>query len=125
MQSVNLFELASQQSKWVAASQKAIASNIANVNSSGFTPVDVAPFKELLARSSSAMAVTHPGHIGSGADQGVFQAVERQQDTTSGQDPAISIPEELIKASEVRRAYELNTAIVKSFHRMLMMTTRS
>jgi flagellar basal-body rod protein FlgB len=30
-----------------------------------------------------------------------------------------------VRAGEVKRAFELNTAIVKAFHRMIMMTTRS
>ena len=32
---------------------------------------------------------------------------------------------ELLKAGEIGRQFELNTAIVKAFHRMLMLTSKS
>ncbi len=37
---------------------------------------------------------------------------------------SVSLEQELIKADEVNRAYALNTSIVKSFHRMLMMSAK-
>ena len=40
-----------------------------------------------------------------------------------GKNPSV-IEQELMKAGEVRRGIELNTGIVKAFHRMYLMTTR-
>jgi flagellar basal-body rod protein FlgB len=37
---------------------------------------------------------------------------------------SVVLEQELMKSGEVRRSMEMNTAIVKAFHRMLMMTTR-
>ena len=37
----------------------------------------------------------------------------------------VVLENELMKAGEVRRAFELNTAIVKAFHRMMMMSVKS
>jgi flagellar basal-body rod protein FlgB len=36
----------------------------------------------------------------------------------------VGLEDELMKAGEVRRGMEINTSVVKSFHRMLMMTAR-
>jgi flagellar basal-body rod protein FlgB len=36
----------------------------------------------------------------------------------------VVLENELMKAGEVRRSFELNTAIVKAFHTMLMMATK-
>ena len=37
----------------------------------------------------------------------------------------VQLEDELLKAGEVRRAFEMNTAIVKAFHRMMLMTTKA
>ena len=126
MHSVNLFELASQQAKWATVRQRVIANNIANVNTNGFTPSDVAPFKEVLSKSAGGMSITSASHIGGGPGRGEFNVTEREATSAlvgeSGS--KVSIEDELIAAGEVRKAYELNTAIIKSFHRMILMTTR-
>ena len=38
---------------------------------------------------------------------------------------SVSLEQEMLKASEVSREHSLNTGIVKSFHRMLMLAVRS
>ena len=105
--------------------QRVVANNIANANTNGFTPSDVAPFKEVLSKSSGGMTVTNTNHIG-GADKGTFNVAEREatSDAVGESGSKVSLEDELIAAGEIRRSYELNTAIIKSFHRMILMTTR-
>lgn len=126
MHSVNLFELASQQAKWATVRQRVVANNIANANTNGFTPSDVAPFKEVLSKTSGGMTVTNTNHIGGGPGRGEFNVTEKEvaAEAVGASGSKVSIEDELIAAGEVRRSYELNTAIVKSFHRMILMTTR-
>ena len=59
MDSVNLFELASQQAKWATVRQRVVANNIANANTNGFIPSDVAPFKEVLSQKAGGLATTN------------------------------------------------------------------
>lgn len=126
MQPVSLFELAAQQARWLSVRQSAVSSNIANVNTPGYAAVDVEPFESVLSETRVAMRTTHPRHvsIGSTSDSLSFRQV-------AGNDPlmpsgnTVVLETELLHAGEVRRSFELNTAIVKSFHRMLMLTTRS
>ena len=125
MDSVNLFELASQQAKWATVRQRVVANNIANANTNGFTPSDVAPFKEVLNQKANGLAVTDSKHIAGSGGAGEFKVTERDVDPHSPADQRVSVEDELIAAGEVRRTYELNTAIIKSFHRMILMTTRS
>ena len=125
MDSVNLFELASQQAKWATVRQRVVANNIANANTSGFTPSDVAPFKEVLSKTAGGLNVTHANHIGNGNGRGEFNVTEKEVSPLAPSDQRVSVEDELIAAGEIRRAYELNTAIIKSFHRMILMTTRS
>lgn len=125
-QPVSVFDLASQQAKWLAVRQSAVSGNVANANTPGYKAVDVVPFENLLGNRSVAMAATHSGHLRAGATEASFRI---QDIEPTGPDMpsrnTVTIEEELMKSGEVRRGFELNTAIVKSFHRMLMMTSRS
>jgi flagellar basal-body rod protein FlgB len=121
MPTVSLFDLASRQANWLTTRQAAIASNVANINTPGFKGVDVEPFAALLDGSGSPLKATHAGHVGGNATGEVARS-EVKQMTTGG---PIEIEKELMKAGEVQRAYDLNAAIVKSFHKMIMSAVRS
>lgn len=124
VQSVQLFELAAQQARWLAARQSAIAGNIANVNTPGYGTVEIEPFERVLNSHRVSMVNTAPGHIpigGAGSSYGMRAADEPSMLPSEN---SVVLENELIKSSEVRRAFDLNTAIVKSFHRMMMMNTK-
>ena len=38
---------------------------------------------------------------------------------------SVSLEQEMLKAGDVNKDYSLNTAIIKSFHRMFMSTAKS
>ena len=124
MQGVQLFNLASQQARWLSARQAAIAGNIANANTPGYAAVDVEPFQKVLSRAAALPMATQAGHrVGASGGDWSMQT----DDTAVPLSPSgngVVLEDELLKAGEVRRAFEMNTAIVKSFHRMLMMTVR-
>lgn len=126
MKPVQLFDLASLQARWLSVRQATVAGNVANVNTPDFTPTDVESFEKVLAKRTPAMAATNVGHVGSGASGTPIGLDEQNFDVPvrpSGN--SVVLEEELIKAGEVRRTFELNTAIVKAFHRMMLMTTRT
>lgn len=124
MQPVNLFDLASHQARWLSVRQSAVAGNIANINTPGYKAVDVQPFERVLENRQLQMQPTAPGHIAIGANRGDFdvRTDETMMASTSGN--SVSIEQELVKSGEVRRGIEMNTAIVRSFHRMIMMATK-
>jgi flagellar basal-body rod protein FlgB len=124
VQSVQLFELAAQQARWLAARQAAVAGNIANANTPGYGAVDIAPFEQVLKNSGASVSVSAPGHIPLGASSADYSPRRDNSPAVSASDNTVKLEDELIKASEVRRAFELNTAIVKAFHRMMMMNAR-
>ncbi|MBO6718568.1 MAG: flagellar basal body rod protein FlgB [Rhizobiaceae bacterium] len=124
MQAVNLFELAARQAQWLAVRQSAISGNIANANTPGFRAMDVEPFENLVAGKQVVMASTHPSHLGAGTSQASFGVKEVDPKTPilpSGN--SVELEQEMIKAGEIRRQFELNTGVVKAFHRMLMMAS--
>lgn len=118
--SANLFDLASTQARWLSARQTAIASNIANANTVGYVANDVEPFSKLLEGSPRVtLAATAPGHLGLGGSAGVgLRETDAPKLMPSGN--TVAIEDEFVKAGEVRREFEMNAAIVRSFHRMLL-----
>lgn len=125
MQPVNLFDLASQQARWLSVRQTAVSGNIANANTPGYGTMEVEPFEAVLDKSRVAMRATNARHItvGMGPDSMMVRQVNEDTPTMPSGNTVV-LEDELMKSGEVRRSFELNTAIVKAFHRMLMMTTR-
>ncbi|RJG44099.1 MULTISPECIES: flagellar basal body rod protein FlgB [unclassified Mesorhizobium] len=125
MQPVNLFNLASQQSDWLAVRQSAIAGNIANVNTPGYGTAEIEPFEKVLDKRRVAMSATQEGHFAGGISKAAYAV--RNEDGKNSVLPSentVVLENELMKAGEVRRTFELNTAIVKAFHRMMMLTVK-
>ena len=125
MEPVNLFALATKQAQWLAVRQSAIAGNIANANTPGYTANDVEPFEKVLNRTNVTLASTQSGHLGSGvAGSGIGAKPQENSGAIMPSKNTVVLENELMKAGEVRRAFELNTAIVKAFHAMMMMATK-
>ena len=122
---VNLFELAAKQSQWLSVRQSAIAANIANVNTPGFRALEVEPFEKVLDGTRVGMRATQAAHLSAGA--GAEAVAVRQRDDGGSMllsQNSVVLENELMNAGEVRRAFELNTAIVKAFNRMTLLVTK-
>ncbi|HET6375386.1 MAG TPA: flagellar basal body protein [Methylocella sp.] len=121
MESVYLFNLASQQGRWLAARHVAVSANIANANTPGYKAVDVPPFEAVFNDATAVLTTTSPLHIG-------FDPMSRDALPVRDASPwevshsgnSVSLEQELLRSGEVTAAYSLNTAVTKSFNRMLM-----
>lgn len=126
MEPVSLFDLAAKQSQWLAVRQSAIAGNIANANTPGYTANDVEPFEKVLDRTAVSLRITEAGHLGSAATNAGFTIKPQENDgVIMPSKNSVVLEDQLLKAGEVRRSFELNTAIVKAFHSMMMMAVKS
>lgn len=127
MQPVSLFKLAAHQARWLSVRQTTVADNIANINTPGYHALEVEPFKQLLDDRRVSLASTSPRHLTSGVTRDGFSLNEQQDDQIAvmPSDNTVVLESELVDAGEIRKSFELNTAIVKAFHDMIMMTTRS
>ena len=71
------------------------------------------------------MAATNAAHFTDGSssaqvtETSMIDDVEVQQSGNS-----VRLEKEMMKTGEVKRDYELNTGLVKAFHRMMLMTVR-
>lgn len=125
MDPIRLFDLASQQSRWLAARQATLAENIANANTPGYRAKDVQPFAEVLNQTQLQMAATRGGHLGADTTnpKGAVTKKEIEWEVTESGN-SVSLEQELMKAGDVNRAYSLNVGIVKAFHGMLMSSVK-
>ncbi len=120
MSSLPVFALASQQAQWLSIRQAAVANNIANISTPGYRATDVKPFDSVLQETQFQMRATNARHVELGKENMLERADAEM--TVSGS--PVRIENEVMKASEIRRDYEINTAITKAFHRMLMAASK-
>ena len=121
-----LLELASSQARWLAIRQTTIASNVANVNTPGYNALDVEPFSATLDQTKVALAATSPMHIVPDGAEATAEKVKKGDSwdiVHSGN--SVSLEQEMLKAGDVNRDYSLNTAVVKSLHRMFTASAKS
>lgn len=122
---IHLFDLASQQARWLTTRQAAVAANVSNASTPGYKATDVTPFEDVFNDASIRMTATNSGHLGAdplAPDQiGVADAAAWET-TESGN--SVSLENEMMKAGEVNRSFSLNTSVVKAFHQMLMTSVR-
>jgi len=123
---VNLFDLATKQAEWLSVRQSAVAGNIANVNTPGYRALEVEPFSKVLDGNRVSQQATQATHLVGGA--GSAAVAVRQRDDGGELLPSgnsVVLENELLDAGEVRRACELNTAIVKAFNHMTLLVSKA
>lgn len=123
-----IFALASQHSKWLENRRLAIASNIANANTPGYRALDVPSFTTAVESARLELAKTSGSHMdGSGAANASaqFDVAEREHADAFHSGNNVNVDQEFIASGEVARSHALNTAIVRSFHRMLLVSAKA
>ncbi|MGU3359002.1 flagellar basal body rod protein FlgB [Methylobacterium sp. M6A4_1b] len=126
MTGVYLFDLASQQARYLAVRQATIASNVANANTPDYKARDVVPFAEVMARTASTgMTMTESAHVTAGEGRIPVKPVAAGEawDALSTSS-SVSLEQEMLKAGTVSREHNLNMGIVKAFDRMLKAAVR-
>ncbi len=121
MAPVQLFDLASQQARWLSARQVTVAANIANANTPGYKAMDVPAFEAVLNDTNLALTTTNASHISFEplSAEALSASEERPWEVTPSGN-SVSLEQELLKAGEVTSAFSLNRGVVKAFNQMLM-----
>jgi len=125
MDPIQLFDLASRQAQWLAVRQSVVAGNIANANTPDYRAKDVDSFESVLTGRHMSLASTHAAHF----TESPLRNAIRTEDVSDGvavreSGNSVEMSSELMKAGAVRRDFELNTSLVKSFHRMMLLTVQ-
>ena len=87
---------------------------------------DVEPFNKVLDATPIRLATTDPSHL-------QLSAAETDMRTTAKKDSwdvvhsgnSVSLEQEMVKAGDVNRDYSMNSAILRSFHRMLLSSAKT
>lgn len=119
MQITGIFNVASQQAKWLAIRQQTIAENIAHANIPGYASKDVKPFNGNLDVRDTNIKITNSMHLAPIQSNNGFPIVSKDKFEK------LNIENELMKTTEIRTGFELNTAIVSAFNRMILNVTKS
>lgn len=122
---VYLFDLASQHARYLAVRQATIAGNVANANTADYKARDVVPFAQVLARTGLDMRSTASAHLEQQGTRIPVRAASSDTWETLETSTGVSLEQEMLKGGEVARQSNLDNAVVKSFHRMLMSAVRS
>jgi flagellar basal-body rod protein FlgB len=126
MEPVYLFNLMDQQKSWLSTRHSLVAQNVANANTPGYKAQDVQPFAAVMARSALDMAGADPMHMRPAPTQAyavTSKPADGWETTHSGN--SVSPEQEMIKASDIRGDYTLNTNLMRAFHGMWMSVVRA
>jgi flagellar basal-body rod protein FlgB len=122
---VYLFDIAAQQSRWLAVRQNAVSQNIANANTPRYNAVDIEPFEAVVKKTNLTLAATSPGHMSLSPSESLAAKPKRTESwSTVHSGNSVSIEQEMLKAGEISKNYSLNTNLVKSFHRMMLTVSK-
>jgi flagellar basal-body rod protein FlgB len=106
--------LAGQKLHWLDQRQRVLAQNIANANSPGYQPKDLAPFAQALQRAGAPpMARTDERHLAVGGDSRARpdrKAAERKPDGN-----AVSLDQQALKVAETDQAHSLALGLHRSW----------
>ena len=100
---IGLFRLAEQRLAWVDRRQELLAQNVANANTPGYRPQDLAGFSGLLG--SIALAQTSPMHI-SAAGHAAAEALQHVAERAPAGN-GVSIEAEMSKVADTAGIQEL------------------
>lgn len=123
---MHLFEVASHHMKWLAERQTVTAANIANASTPGYRTREVNPFSSYLEGPAIELAATSPMHLLLSPDESRSagtRAGTGWNASHSGND--VSIEKELMTASSSNRMMNVDTSIMRSFHRMLLSSVKA
>ncbi len=110
---IGLFRLAERRLAWVDQRQKLLAQNVANANTPGFQPRDVAPFAAALAQQSVSLARTSPDHLAGNLDASAASHARPSGRAPNGN--AISMEEQLGKVADTSSTQELVSNLYRKY----------
>ncbi len=114
---ISLFDLAERRLTWLDNRQQRLAQNIANADTPGWAPSDLAPFAADIGRVQGALLRTDPGHFGpSGVPARVSEAHIRNTSGERAPDGnAVSLNDQLARLAGTETAHDLATDIYRKY----------
>ncbi len=111
---VGLMLLMRDRLAWVDQRQTVLAQNIANADTPGFVPSDLAPFGAIVTRRQVAMARTSAGHLAGSAVQPAGAAPEADI-VRSPDGNGVSLEKELMHIADNQTAQQISTQLYSKY----------
>ncbi len=125
MTPVSLFDLAARNNDWLTIRQRAVAENVANADTPGYTAKTVEPFESVLESQRVTLNQTSARHMTLSSDSlGPYGTEVKDTWQVKHSGNTVSVEQEMIEGSAVAGAYSLNVNVVQAFHRMLLSAVR-
>jgi flagellar basal-body rod protein FlgB len=107
--------LAERRLAWLDARQRVLARNIANADTPGFRPSDLAPFSQTLARQAPGrMQATHPLHLGPvGGPLGARTDRAALERTPNGN--AVSLDEQALRVADTDQQHAMAMGLHRKY----------
>ena len=114
---IGLFRLAERRLAWVDQRQAQLSQNVANADTPGFVPQDVAPFS---SRLSAALTATDPAHLG-GNRTSIMPARKRPHERAPDGN-AVALEQELGKIADTAGTQALVLNLYRKYAGMVRTT---
>lgn len=116
---IDTMRMARELGAHAAARQRVIATNVANADTPGYRAADLAAFApEPPGALSVGLRTTRPGHVGAGnwgsGGSGVRAARIDAGGEASPDGNTVSLEDEMMRAAETKRQFDLSLAVVQS-----------
>lgn len=113
---LNVFKTAYAMATHAGQRQAVVARNMANADTPGYQPRDIAAFQTAFENTSreTAMTATRPGHVQGSRAGGQLWAEFVADPSGDPNGNGVSLEEEMLKAVEVKRQHDRALAIYRS-----------
>lgn len=122
---MNIFDIAARKIDWNIARHKTIAENIANANTPGYKARDLVPFSKILSSVETVrqpdLDALRPGGSSSATANSVKTSREPPH-VLSGNN--VNTEEQMKELASVHRSQLLELGVLKSFHRMTILSAK-
>jgi flagellar basal-body rod protein FlgB len=110
---IPLFHLAEQRLAWIDGRQRLLAQNIANADTPGWKPQDLAPFAQGLQHAQAALTLTNPMHMVAAAPAPGTLRASASERAPDGN--AVSLDDQLAKVADTETAHDLTSDLYKKY----------
>jgi len=113
---IGLFRMAERRLAWAGQRQAVLAQNVANANTPGYQPRDVAPFAAVLGAVAPGLAATASGHMQPAAGAADLRHARPRERAPDGN--AVSLEDQLVKVADTSSTQELVANLYRKYHGM-------
>ena len=114
--STNVFDLAERRLAWTSERQAVLARDLANLSTPGFQSADIAPFKDVLAGTTSIqIARTEANHMEGTVDPCLSHHMVAGVTTRTADKNGVRLEDQLMKVADTETLHATVTAIYKKY----------